>query len=118
MKTSRAYFGYRNDDGTLDVERIDVQGSEEPGYGNLRITYGFLPPRLDLRPYSPSGYDCVGRGAAQLALAILADLLDDDAKALKLHGKFESDVITHLPHEHNWTLEATDVRKWLAEHDH
>ncbi|GAF79707.1 unnamed protein product, partial [marine sediment metagenome] len=38
-----------------------------------------LPPRLDLRNHSPMGFECgyLGSGPAQLALALLADVFDD-----------------------------------------
>jgi hypothetical protein len=44
-----------------------------------------LPPRCDLYNHSPTGFawGYGGSGPAQLALAILADYLEDDAKALR-----------------------------------
>ena len=43
-----------------------------------------LDPRFDLKRLSPTGFEWtyVGNGPAQLALALLADHLGDDARAL------------------------------------
>ena len=49
-----------------------------------------------------------GSSPAQLALAVLADCLDDDDRAVQLHELFKWQVVQHLPHE-GWTLNQTDV---------
>lgn len=69
-----------------------------------------LDPRFDLRNHSPSGLEWgyAGSGPAQLALAILADHLKDDAKALELHQSFKFAVITKLPRP-GWTLTSDQV---------
>lgn len=61
-----------------------------------------LPLRLDLYNHSPSGFETGynGSGPAQLALALLADALGDDARALTLHHRFR---YTHVA---NWTRES------------
>ncbi|HTW51640.1 MAG TPA: DUF6166 domain-containing protein, partial [Stellaceae bacterium] len=60
----------------------------------------FLDPRLDLCNHSPTGFEWgyPGSGPAQLALAILADFLGDDARAIALHQEFKW--------EHVWTAPA------------
>ena len=44
-----------------------------------------LPPRMDLHCYSKAGFEWTyaGPGPRQLALALLADHLGDDTKALR-----------------------------------
>lgn len=66
--------------------------------GNLIVD---LSPRWDLANHSPDGYEWgyEGSGPSQLALAICADVLDDDLKALRLYQLFKRDVIAALPRE-------------------
>lgn len=90
-------------------------------YGNVFIHYESgrcepLPRRLDLRMHSPTGFSWGygGSGPAQLALAILADLLPDfEEKALFAHQAFKRDVIARLPQGEAWTLHQVDVWNWL-----
>jgi Family of unknown function (DUF6166) len=72
-----------------------------------------LSPRLDLRNHSPDGFEWNygGSGPAQLALAVLADCLGDDKKALELYQDFKWAVIAKLPP--NWTLTEKEVREVL-----
>jgi hypothetical protein len=72
-----------------------------------------LPIRLDLRDYSYSGFEWDGdeQGAAQLALAILADYYGPwglEQVALSLAEDFRQLVIAWLPYE-KWRLEERDV---------
>ena len=69
-----------------------------------------LLPRLDLWDHSPTGFEWNygGSGPAQLALALLADVLGDDEQALELHQPFKWEVISRLPVE-GWQLRAEDV---------
>jgi hypothetical protein len=57
-----------------------------------------LKPRYDLRNHSPDGFEWgyAGSGPAQLALAILADALDDDVCAARLHQVFKTAVVANL----------------------
>lgn len=50
-----------------------------------------------------------GSGPAQLALALLADVLGDDAEAVRLHQDFKWAVVAKLPRE-GWTLDSDQVR--------
>lgn len=71
-----------------------------------------LDPRRDLADHSTEfewGYR--GSGPAQLALAILADALGDDARALALHQRFKEAVIAGLPRDAGWRLDIADVRR-------
>lgn len=65
-----------------------------------------LDKRLDLVNHSPTGFQWGygGSGPAQSALAILADYLGNDAKAVNLHQDFKWAVIAKLPQETPWEL--------------
>jgi hypothetical protein len=67
-----------------------------------------LDGRTDLHNYSATfdwGSDT--EGAAQLSLALLADALEDDARAQTLHQKFKSRVIIDLPER--WTMTRSRI---------
>jgi hypothetical protein len=74
-----------------------------------------LSPRQDLWNHSPTGFEWGygGSGPAQLALAILADLLEDDEAAIELHQDFKSVVISSLP-QPGWTLTEEQVRQAIV----
>jgi hypothetical protein len=69
-----------------------------------------LDPRHDLHNHSPDGFEWgyPGSGPAQLALAILADHLQDDEQAVNLHQRFKWSVVAKLS-EHNWMLTTRDI---------
>jgi hypothetical protein len=73
-----------------------------------------LPPRLDLRRFNRTGFDWTYVGAAprQLALALLADHLGDDRKALMLCDGFMEAVVAHL--DNAWRLTSDDIAEALA----
>ncbi|HEX3626678.1 MAG TPA: DUF6166 domain-containing protein [Verrucomicrobiae bacterium] len=80
-----------------------------------------LPERQDLRCHSVHGFDWGvgdgrrgygGAGPSQLALALLADYLGDDQKALALECEFKFHVIAALPHDW-WKLTGHDIDKAL-----
>lgn len=75
-----------------------------------------LPPRLDLRNHSPTGFEWGygGSGPAQLALAILCDHLGDDDLAEGLYHAFKRHVVAGLP-QGPWTLTTEDIDRSLAE---
>ena len=68
-----------------------------------------LDPRHDLRRLSPAGFEWTyeGAGPQQLALALLADHLGDDARALALHEAFMRDVVAEL--DNAWELSSADI---------
>ena len=94
----KVYEGYR------DGLNIKVSVNKHP-----------LNPRWDLHNYSPLGFEwgCGVQGAAQLALAILADYLNDDQKAMSLCHLFKWAVIAKLPNW-NWRLSDIDLDRALA----
>jgi hypothetical protein len=98
------YFGYRKDNGDAVVRRKRAGRSPR------------LPWRLDLSNHSPTGLEWGygGSGPAQLSLAILADALDDDARALKLHQKFKWKVIGRLSQAAPWQLSLAQVQAEVA----
>ena len=74
-----------------------------------------LKPRLDLWNHSPTGFDWgyEGSGPAQLALALLADALNDTI-ALQLHQRFKREVVARLPRSawKTWTIRELEIRRW------
>jgi len=96
------YRGVRTSDGC----RVFVDGGE-------------LPPRLDLRNHSPTGFEWgyCGSGPAQLALAILAHHCGPET-ALHYYQRFKAVVIATLPER--WALtgeQVEDELRHLAEQD-
>lgn len=74
-----------------------------------------LNPRYDLKRLSPTGFEWTyeGNGPAQLALALLADHLGDDARALALCDAFMRAVVADL--DNSWELTSADIDAALAE---
>jgi hypothetical protein len=74
-----------------------------------------LDPRLDVDNRSPDGFDTAGKGAYQLALAILADFLGDGDGwlAAQLAPFFAADVIAKLPKDRDWQITSAQIRQWL-----
>jgi len=68
-----------------------------------------LDPRFDLKRLSPTGFEWTyeGSGPAQLALALLADHLGDDAQALRLYEPFMRAVVAEL--DNSWELTSTEI---------
>lgn len=69
-----------------------------------------LDPRLDIRRHSPAGFEWgyAGSGPAQLALAILADHLQDRHRAERLYQDYKRLVVAALPRE-AWSLTSAEV---------
>jgi hypothetical protein len=68
-----------------------------------------LAPRFDLKRLSRAGFEWTyeGAGPAQLALALLADHLGDDAKALRHYESFMKEVVADL--DNAWRLTSDDI---------
>lgn len=73
-----------------------------------------LNPRLDLCDHSPTGFEWgyVGSGPAQLALALLAEHLNDDKEALLLYQGFKRMLVLRLS-KVRWTLTTQQIQKAL-----
>ncbi len=74
-----------------------------------------LPPRMDLHCFNRTGFEWtyVGPGPRQLALALLADHLRNDAKALELSEAFMRHLVAYL--DNAWRLTSADIDDVLAE---
>jgi hypothetical protein len=96
------YNGTRDENQTCQVRRVD--GTK-------------LPLRLDLVNHSPTGFEWGygGSGPAQLALAILADYLKDDARAVQLHQSFKWVCIARLPRNGPWSLTGREITEILEQ---
>ena len=90
-------------------------GGEAYAFKDVDGTQGPLPPRLDLANHSPTGFEWgyAGSGPAQLALAILADLLGDDSEARRLYQPFKFERIARLPRDPDWRISEAEVREWI-----
>jgi len=71
-----------------------------------------LDPRFDLWEHSPTGFEWGygGSGPAQLALALLADHLGDDERAVELHQDFKWAVVAKLS-QPTWTLTSNQINE-------
>jgi hypothetical protein len=94
----KQYRGIRTGDGTT----VTVNGQP-------------LNPRHDLRNHSPNGFEWgySGSGPAQLALAILADHLGDNARAQALYQDFKSAVVAGFQGD-EWRLNNQQVETALS----
>ena len=64
----------------------------------------------DLKRFTTTGFECPtyeGAGPAQLSLALLADHLGDDARALDLCERFMRSIVANL--ENDWELTGEDI---------
>jgi Family of unknown function (DUF6166) len=74
--------------------------------------------KLDLWNHSPTGFEWGygGSGPAQLALALLWDVLRSDDLACELHQAFKWEVVAKLGTA-NWFLRQDAVRQWCVRRD-
>ena len=100
----RTYEGKRTHDGA-HVTRHETEQEQARSLS--------LPLRLDLWGHSPTGFEWGygGSGPAQLSLALLADALGDDDKAVRLHQPFKWEVVARLPARENWTLTDQQIQE-------
>ncbi|MGH7375877.1 MAG: DUF6166 domain-containing protein [Candidatus Methylomirabilales bacterium] len=105
---ARTYRGtpQRTKRGGYVVEVVEEDGRRRP-----------LPPRTDLWNHSPDGFawGYGGSGPAQLALALAADLLGDDERAVRLHQAFKWEVVAKWPSDLEWEVAEDRLREWLLE---
>lgn len=73
-----------------------------------------LDPRFDIKSISPEGFEWTYEGAApaQLALALLADHLGDDERALHLHRAFMRAAVANF--DNDWEMTGADIDAVLA----
>jgi hypothetical protein len=72
-----------------------------------------LNPRHDLRNHSPDGFNWgySGSGPTQLALAILADHLNNDEEVLSLYTKFRDIFVSKLEMTKGWTVTSSQIQQ-------
>jgi hypothetical protein len=101
-----------------------VYRGERPLWAPLAVrvcteeTVNDLPPRLDLRCHSPTGFEWGygGSGPCQLALALLAHALDDDSLALDHYMRFKSEVIAIIAGR-EWAIRRETIRTLIGFYD-
>lgn len=93
------------------------QGFRLPSY--VRVTKdgaAFLPAAsLKLWSHSPDGFEWgfQGSGPAQLALALLLDVLKSEEAAVKYHQRFKREVVACFEQAH-WVCTSEGIRRWVA----
>ena len=88
-------------DRTIDGVKVTVDGKP-------------LDQRLDIQKFTPNGFEWSYEGPEprQLALAILADHLDDAAKAKALVEPFMTAVVANFGND--WEMNSADIDAALA----
>ncbi len=88
-------------DRTIDGIKVTVDGQP-------------LDERYDIKQFTDLGFEWTyeGNSPQQLALAILADHLGEDKKALELSGYFMKVIIAELDNE--WELTGVDIDEALS----
>jgi hypothetical protein len=102
----KVYKGFRGADGTAYVS-VGTSGAPDRA----------LAPRTDLYNRCTTGLDWgySGGGPAQCALAVLADALGDDLRAIRVHQGFHHLVIARLPRHLPWQLTQSQVIAMVEE---
>jgi hypothetical protein len=106
---------------TLHVNRRSYSGKRGQGVGVVpglvlvtsdNGTTRPLSPRFDIANHSPTGlnWGYCGSGPQQLAIALLADAINDET-AERLAGRFKFDVVGGLPD--NWNLTHEEIVAWV-----
>ena len=72
-----------------------------------------LDEHYEVKSFTRYGFEWTyeGESPQQLALAILADYLGDNARAIRLSEPFMREVIANL--DNDWTLTGTDIDAFL-----
>src|SRR5258706_15989082 len=88
------------------------EGIREGYAADVTVNGRPLNPRLDLWNHSPTGFEWGygGSGPAQLALAILADHLEDDDEAVRLHQGFKRELVANFDRR-GWTLTTEQIQR-------
>lgn len=76
-----------------------------------------LNPRNDLRDHSPDGFawGYGGSGPSQLALALCADVLGDDEKALDVYMDFKWKFVAKLNQGEAWNATIAELLEHIEE---
>jgi Family of unknown function (DUF6166) len=113
-RISRTVASSNSDRGT-GLKDMKTYAGERSLSGALVTVDGVpLPPRLDVYSFSRTGFEWSYAGPApqQLALALLADHLNDDGLALKLSEPFMRAVVAQL--DNAWALTSEDIAAALT----
>lgn len=105
----KIYEGFRTDKGA----RVYVRTDDITGPRNRNQ---LLSPRNDLRDHSPDGFEWGygGSGPAQLALALCADILQDDERARAVYQDFKFRTIARISTD-TWRLTEGACREIIEE---
>ena len=89
--------------GDRTIDGIDVRVDGQP-----------LDPRYDIKQFTDGDYEWAyeGLGPRQLALAILADHLDNDQDALRLSEPFMREIVANF--DNDWVLTSADIDEALT----
>jgi Family of unknown function (DUF6166) len=76
---------------------------------DVRVDRAPLDPRFGLKTFSKNGFEWSFEGASpqQLALAILADAIDEET-ALRLSGPFMAAIVANF--DNDWEMTEEEVR--------
>ena len=71
----------------------------------------FLNPKRDLANFSPDGlsWGYAGSGSAQLAIAMLMEVIGDWERVKVLWSRFHDHFVVKIPKDANWTADGADV---------
>jgi len=111
---SCTYRGQRNPDGSCEVwaEEIRADGLSETGVH--QESRRSLPLHLNVRNHSPTGFEWGygGSGPAQLALALLIDVLGDVELAQRHYQDFKHEIVAGW--KASWTITAREIREFVG----
>jgi hypothetical protein len=94
-----------------DARAKRYTGTLEHGDFVVRVNGAPLVPRFDLYNHSPDGFawGYQGSGPAQLALALCADVLADDARAVFIYHDLMRAYVSTLPGSRSWFVWGDDL---------
>jgi hypothetical protein len=94
---------------------IVYRGMRDGGYVEVRANEKPLRVRYDLLNYAEKfNWGGDNHEVAQLALAILADALEDDAAAKAAHVDFKFEVLSRLAHD-EWAVDCESIIHWFSD---
>lgn len=78
---------------------------------------GILLPTRSLKVWnhSPTGFSWgyAGSGPAQLALALLLDVTNDERLSVRLHQRFKQEVVVRWPMSGEWKITSDEILGWV-----
>jgi len=109
---------YIGDNTNTGPQKVTVTVFTRPdGADESKSTSYVLPlyPSYKLFPHSPDGFQWgyQGSGSAQLALAILLDLIEDPELSVRLHQEFKRDLIATSGKR--LLITEPEIQEWLKQ---